>query len=143
MPLFAGLDLGTTHTKLVVLDEKGNLLHQAKSSYTKGTTTELDPQEIRDLAENLLQNAFSVIGKRDTVLYLSLSAAMHSLMLVDEQANPLTPLSTWADTSSLLLVNQYKKDPRVRKLVSETGTPFHPMTPLAKLWLRKLGSRSS
>lgn len=140
MPLFAGLDLGTTHTKLVVLDEKGHLLHQAKSSYTRGTTIELDPQEIRDLAENLLLDAFSVIGKRDTVLYLSLSAAMHSLMLVDEKATPLTPLSTWADTSSLLLVNQYKQDPRIRKLVSETGTPFHPMTPLAKLWQLRLSN---
>jgi gluconokinase len=140
MPLFAGLDLGTTHTKLVVLDEAGNLLHQAKSSYSKSTTAALDPLEVRELAVNLLLDAFSVIGQRDTPLYLSVSAAMHSLMLVDEGAQPLTPLSTWADTTSLPLVTQYKKDPQIRQLVAETGTPFHPMTPFAKLWQYRLNN---
>lgn len=71
MPLFAGLDLGTTHTKLVVLDERGNLLHQAKSSYKNGTTIELDPQEILVLAKQLLEDAFSVIDPRDSIIYLS------------------------------------------------------------------------
>ena len=137
MPLFAGLDLGTTHTKLVVLDERGNLLHQAKSSYKNGTTIELDPQEILVLAKQLLEDAFSVIDPRDSIIYLSLSAAMHSLMLVNENAVPISSLTTWADTSSLTLVNEYKADSRIHTLVKETGTPFHPMSPLAKLWQLK------
>lgn len=139
MLLFAGLDLGTTHTKIVVLDTQGRLLHQAKSSYKNGNTTALDPLEIQDLALQLIAEAVSVIPDYDASWYISISAAMHSLMLVDAVGHPLTSLSTWADTSSLELVNLYKNDPSIRNLVAETGTPFHPMTPFARLWQMRIG----
>jgi gluconokinase len=134
MPLFAGLDLGTTHTKLLVLDEKGNLLHQVKAAYTKGFGAQLDPQEILTLSLQLLVETFSHKDGIEEVVYLSLSAAMHSLVLVNENCHPLSSMTTWADTNSQDLVANFRKDPLVRKIVTETGTPFHPMTPFAKLW---------
>lgn len=134
MPLFAGLDLGTTHTKLLVLDEKGNLLHQAKAAYTKGFGAHLDPQEILILSLQLLFETFSNKDGIEELVYLSLSAAMHSLVLVDENCYPLNSMTTWADTSSQDIVAKNRKEPVIRTLVAETGTPFHPMTPFAKLW---------
>ncbi len=133
MPLFAGLDLGTTHTKLLVLDEKGKLLHQAKTAYTKGVGSQLDPQELLELSLRLLTETFSHTDGVEQEVFLSLSAAMHSLLLVNENGNPLTAMTTWADTSSQELVARYRTDKRIHKLVAETGTPFHPMSPFAKL----------
>lgn len=133
MPLFAGLDLGTTHTKLLVLDETGALVHQSKFPYTKGFGARLDPLELKDLSAQLLTTAFSYLQERGAVIYLAISAAMHSLMLVDERCMPISSLTTWADTDSQPVVARRLRETGIQAIVQETGTPFHPMTPLAKL----------
>jgi gluconokinase len=137
MRLFAGLDIGTTHTKILLLDESGQLIHQAKSSYTHGFGARLNPLELRDISFRLLDSVSKFVNPDDT-LYCAFSAAMHSLLLVDKEGNPISELRTWADTESQPVVAQLRNDPAVLQLVEETGTPFHPMTPLAKmLWMRR------
>lgn len=131
--MFAGLDLGTTHTKLVVLDEHGKLLHQAKSSYQNGFAETLDPEEIWTIVQRFLNDLDSVIGDGENEIYVGISAAMHSLLLVAEDGLPLTTLTTWADTRSQPTVLQWKGEDVIADIVSATGTPFHPMTPFAKL----------
>ena len=61
---------------------------------------------------------------------------MHRLLLVDAAARPLTPLYTWADTSSLPVLEILENDPATGLLFFDTGTPLHPMSPFCKLaWM--------
>jgi gluconokinase len=56
---------------------------------------------------------------------------MHSLVALDAHDRPLTPLITWAD---LRAVEQAERLRAQRpELHRRTGTPLHPMSPLAKL----------
>ena len=67
---------------------------------------------------------------------LSLSSALHSLVALDERERPLTALLTWADTRAREQPKQLKRDHP--ELHGRTGTPLHPMAPLAKLvWFRE------
>lgn len=138
MPLFAGLDIGTTHTKLIVCDPAVNILFQAKIGYSKGFGDTLDCAEILDAVYSLLKKAAETGVFAGQELVVTFSTAMHSLVLLNEAAEPLTPLYTWADTSSQPVVRELENDPLVQQLFFETGTPFHPMSPLCKLaWMKR------
>lgn len=64
------------------------------------------------------------------------ATAMHSLLLVDDQGSPLTPILTWADTRSAQEAKELKQlDPEQSR---RTGTPVHPMAwPSKLLWLKR------
>lgn len=63
---------------------------------------------------------------------------MHSIMAVDEQSNPLTPLIIWSDLRSEEESAQLQSDTELLDRFAYTGTPIHPMSPLCKLlWLKK------
>ncbi|ASN03956.1 gluconokinase [Virgibacillus necropolis] len=62
---------------------------------------------------------------------------MHSLITVDAENNPLTNSITWADTRSAKHAQQIKDKHNGHEIYLRTGTPIHPMSPLAKLvWMR-------
>lgn len=71
-------------------------------------------------------------------LALSLSSAMHSLLLADDAAKPLTPLITWADQRASAQARRLKGSERGQMIYEATGTPLHPMSPLCKLiWMKE------
>jgi len=90
-----------------------------------------------DKPMQLLDEAGRLLDFSTNHLTVSFSAAMHSIMLVNKAAVPLTPLYTWADTSSLPVMEHFKHNPLATGLFFETGTPLHPMSPFCKLaWMR-------
>jgi gluconokinase len=61
---------------------------------------------------------------------------MHSLVGLDAKGRPVTPLLTWADARAAAQAERLR-DERP-ELHDRTGTPLHPMSPLAKLvWFRE------
>jgi gluconokinase len=67
---------------------------------------------------------------------LSFSAALHSLVALDEHDRPITPLVTWADQRAAPQAERLRAERP--HLHGRTGTPLHPMSPLVKLvWFRE------
>ncbi|MFT4023714.1 MAG: gluconokinase [Flavihumibacter sp.] len=136
MHYYAGIDIGTTHLKLVITDPQLRVVVQGKRGYRNGFGARLDANEMRGHCFDLLKEASAALPADATALFIGFSSAMHSVLLVDRNGAPLTELMTWADNSSQPWVEQHvASGPSV---FNATGTPFHPMTPLAKLgWLRQ------
>lgn len=63
---------------------------------------------------------------------LCFSAAMHTLLGLDRDHRPVTAALSWADTRAAGVARRVRAEHGVR-LATETGTPIHPMAPLAKL----------
>lgn len=62
---------------------------------------------------------------------------MHSLILVDDKGKPLTRYITWADSRATKWADKIKKELNGLEIYKRTGTPIHPMSPLAKItWLK-------
>ncbi|WP_052323828.1 gluconokinase [Flavihumibacter sp. ZG627] len=136
MQYFAGVDIGTTHTKLLVCDERLHLVYQSKRGYTKGAGAILDAPEILDAVKQLLSEAGESLSLFQKELTVCFSSAMHSIMLVDDNNHPITPLYTWADNSAAPIIQDLKANVLAQGLFEETGTPIHPMSPLCKLaWI--------
>ncbi|MBZ5856676.1 gluconokinase [Flavihumibacter profundi] len=138
MHYYAGLDIGTTHTKLIICNSSLELVFQSKLGYQKGFGDRLDANEILQHANSLLLQASEELSLAHHQITISLSAAMHSILLVNESAEPITPMYTWADNSSLPLVESWRGNTAVNNLFFDTGTPLHPMSPFCKLaWMRQ------
>ncbi|HYI37631.1 MAG TPA: FGGY family carbohydrate kinase, partial [Thermoleophilaceae bacterium] len=141
MDVVVGLDIGTTSAKAVAFDahgaERGSAAVPYELSEPEPGYAVQDPAEVADGALRAAHEAIAAAqagGAR--VAALSCSSAMHSLIGLDGQDRPLTPVITWADTRASGQAERLKAGHP--DLHGRTGTPLHPMAPLAKLvWLRE------
>jgi gluconokinase len=68
--------------------------------------------------------------------FISFSSAMHSVIAVDENDQPLTQCITWADNRSEAWTHKIKDKLNGHEIYMRTGTPIHPMSPLSKIkWI--------
>jgi gluconokinase len=134
----AAIDIGTTSAKGLVVQANGivTAVHQQfiKTSFPHPGFAEQDPDEIFSSVLQILKG----IGSGQHLSGICFSAAMHSLMAVDESGIPLTNLMIWSDTRSTDQSNRLIEKKLAQQLYETTGTPVHPMSPLCKLlWLKE------
>lgn len=127
------IDIGTTSTKGLLITSQGVVLasHQVAypTHYPQPHFAEQNPEEIFDAVVSVMH----AIAAHNEITVISFSAAMHSIMAVNEEGKPLSPLIIWADTRSIAQ-SQKLEDKGLRQILyEETGTPVHPMSPLCKL----------
>jgi gluconokinase len=137
-----GVDIGTTSTKAVVYDVEGRAIEKHAVGYplnapTPGAAVQ-NPEGIFQAVITSVQQAIARSEiQQSEIICLSFSAAMHSLIVVDDVGIPLTPSITWADNRSAVWGDKLKSDYNGQEIYARTGTPIHPMSPLVKLmWLR-------
>lgn len=141
MPIILGCDIGTTSVKVLAIDQDGSILSTIQEEYTMyhphPDWHEQDAEEIRLATFRCINNTLATIAPLvpDAIVF---SAAMHSLLVVDEHNKPVTPVMIWADNRSELQAQRLKNAPLGENIYHSTGTPIHPMSPLCKLlWIQE------
>ncbi|AQY52183.1 hypothetical protein PWEIH_07186 [Listeria weihenstephanensis FSL R9-0317] len=136
-----GVDIGTTSTKAVIFDASGELVARESRGYPLVTDdsgmAEQEPRVILDAVVDAIRAVVETAGvDAEALRAISFSAAMHSLIAVDADGEPLTNCITWADQRSGEALERRKRDFYLQQVYEKTGTPIHPMSPFAKLcWL--------
>lgn len=136
-----GVDIGTTSTKAVLFTEKGGIVAQASQGYPlhqpSPSVAEQDPELIVQAVRSTIAAVMRDSGvPAEAVLLVSFSSAMHSVIAVDRNEQPLTACITWADNRSAPYAARLKNELGGHELYLRTGTPVHPMSPITKLmWL--------
>jgi gluconokinase len=132
-----GIDLGTTATKVVAVNaayrpvwtvERPAPLQAGRDGeavHDPATVLAGAADAVRESAEHCARRGLAVRG-------LSFSAALHTLLALDSSGEPLTPALSWADTRAADIARRLRAE-RGEALHRATGTPVHPMTPVAKL----------
>ncbi|WP_045521817.1 gluconokinase [Neobacillus niacini] len=134
-----GVDIGTTSTKAVLFTEKGEVIQQENFGYPLYTpdmsTAEQDPNEIYQAVLQAISNITKHHSDKEPS-FISFSSAMHSVIAMDENDQPLTPCITWADNRSEAWAHKIKDEMNGHEVYRRTGTPIHPMSPLTKMaWI--------
>ncbi|WP_042478923.1 gluconokinase [Bacillus ndiopicus] len=134
-----GVDIGTTSTKAVLFTVQGTIIQQANIGYPLHTpdisTAEQNPQEILQAVLQAVSNIMSMHTEKK-LAFISFSSALHSVIAIDENDQPLTPVITWADNRSESWARKIKDELNGHAVYLRTGTPIHPMSPLCKIaWL--------
>jgi len=96
--MYAGLDIGTTSIKLIVVDEDGKIIFKdaqgVKLYSPKSGWYEQNPNDWWDAAKKLLSNAAK---EGIEIKAIGLTGQMHSLVLIDVNGNVVRPAILWND----------------------------------------------
>ncbi len=105
LPFILALDVGTSSTRALLFDAAGNALPNVLSQrpYQLTTTNEgevsVDPDALVAVVEQTIDDALQMAGTQATHIgAVALDTFWHSLMGVDADNRPLTPLILWEDT---------------------------------------------
>lgn len=137
-----GVDIGTTSTKTVVFTLDGQVVAQHAVEYpllcTAPGMAEQQPQQIYQAVLDSIGNAVRAVNvSAAEVALVSFSAAMHSVIALDQDNQLLTNSITWADNRASVWARRIRDEFNGQAIYQRTGTPIHPMSPLCKLmWLR-------
>src|SRR5688572_3500261 len=138
MDVVIGIDSGTTATKGVSAGADGRVRDVVSVGYPlqvpSAGRAELDAHRLGNAAVEALTGAARAAAERgDRVVGVALSAAMHGVVRLSADGEPLGPLVTWADSRAADVATALVADGRAGPLHDRTGTPVHAMSPLAKL----------
>ena len=102
--LILALDVGTSSLRTMLYDTQANevagsevqIAHSARTTPDGGV--ELDPALLFANTLKAIDGALAHVPKGDTVAAVATDTLWHSMLGVDADGAPLTPLYTWADT---------------------------------------------
>jgi gluconokinase len=140
--LVIGLDIGTTSVKACIFTINGKLIAEVEKMnsfhYPQQDWVEQDPIEIERSAVQAIREVTQKAEiEKDELIGIGFSAAMHSILCINEDGKPISPALIWADGRS------YPQAEQVSESIGDevyfnTGTPIHPMTPFLKLlWMKE------
>ncbi len=142
MDCIIGIDIGTTNIKAVIISTNGELINEFDQSHElhspKTGYKEQDPEKILTSVIAIIKQSLANLHADHVAKAISFSSAMHSVMVIDQNGNALTPLITWADTRAHNIAENLKNTVKGKSIYLKTGTPVHAMSPLCKIaWLKK------
>lgn len=137
------IELGTNGIRVFAFDLGGRVIGSMKGYYptfhTEPDHSEQDPEQIFITTLYVLKNLLNehIHPKKHKVACICFSAAMHSVLAVDRNGNPLGNAITWSDNRAKKEALELRQSALGKKLYAATGTPIHPMSPLLKItWIR-------
>lgn len=136
------LDIGTSGIRAGLFDELGHQIEGANVRLRRSTLddlTSLDAEESLTWTAKAIDELLKLSEPQDLKLELiSISCFWHSLVGVDANAHPTTPVFTWANTQATAAARELRRKFDEAAIHNRTGCRFHPSYWPAKLsWLRQ------
>lgn len=127
--LLLGIDIGTSATKAVLIDQNGKVLSQGRAehpiSYLKDNWVEQNPLDWWKSFSVATKIALKELNGR-SIAGVAISAQAPTLIAVDTEGNPLRPAMIWmdrrADSESIELL---QKVPNIFELTGNRSDPFY------------------
>ncbi len=140
MQYYLGVDIGTTSVKAVAFDASGKvLLKQAVTNttiHTKENYSEQDPEEVFTAVMFCIDTVITQLKNKPQ--FISFSAAMHSLIAVDENGKALTNCILWSDNRAAEIATELHLKGSAKNIYERSGVPVHAMSPFCKIiWLKE------
>lgn len=142
-PFVVALDVGSSSLRASIYDAQAYLIEdlEIKATYQLDVTpdggVEKDPDELFQIVCTTLDQLLHKAGSlAEELKGVAIDTFWHSLMGIDAENRPTTPVYTWADTRSAATAQQLARETQERPLHSRTGCKLHPTYFPAKLrWL--------
>jgi len=142
MNYLAGLDVGTTGAKAVLIDEDGKVAASATGDYPMATPkplwSEQDPEDWWRAAESVFRRVISLAGiSSDQVAGVGLTGQMHGLVALDAAGKVLRPCIMWNDQRTEKECRAITEKLTPARLLELTANPVLPGFTAPKiLWVR-------
>lgn len=97
---FMGIDLGTSGVKVLLIDERGDVITKGEGEYTLYTPnpgwTEQDPLEWWSTTRDVIKKVVAHVNS-DEIKGIGLTGQMHGSVFLDEAGNVIRPCILWND----------------------------------------------
>lgn len=109
---YLGIDLGTSAIKIVLIDDRKNVIGQSSREYEVSHPfagwSEIDPQIWFD---NMMDGLKEVLEGQDTgtIKTIGITGQMHTLILLDEEGEAVCPAMMWNDKRTKDLIPELKE----------------------------------
>lgn len=137
------IELGTNAVRVYAFDINGNQIGSLKgycpTFHSEPNFSEQDPDQIFITMLYVLKNLLNEVvhAKNYKVVCICFCSSMHSLLAVDKRGNPIGNAIMWADNRAIKEAADLKASELGADIYTATGTPLHPMSPLAKIaWIK-------
>ena len=143
MRYLIGIDIGTSATKTILMDEEGNVAAQAVRDYPlyqpDNGWAEQEPEDWKQAVLETLKQVVEQSGvNRDDIKGIGLSGQMHGLVMLDEAGNPIRRSIIWCDQRSGQQVDEMLKLLPYEKWLEITANPPIAAWTAAKLlWVKR------
>ncbi|WP_128330798.1 xylulokinase [Apibacter sp. HY039] len=138
-----GVDLGSSATKTVLINEQGKTIATAKQLYSmnqpKNGWAEQSPQVWKEAVLSTIQEVVKKSGvKSEDILGIGLSGQMHGLVMLDEQNNLISDAIIWCDQrSSQEAEEMLDLMPMEKWIEISANPPLAGWTAAKIVWVRK------
>jgi xylulokinase len=137
MGAFAGVDIGTTGARALVIDDSGSIVVSASSEYPLSSPrpgwSEQDPNDWWAGAKKVL----SRVGRDAQLDAIGLTGQMHGSVFLDEDHQPIRPALLWNDQRTSAQCDAITAAVGPQRLVAIAGNPALTGFQAPKiLWLR-------
>jgi gluconokinase len=139
-PYILALDIGTSSTRALLFDATGNTLPNvlAQRPYQLRITNEgevsVDPDALVAVVSQTIDDALAMAGPlAQHIGAVAIDTFWHSIMGVDADNRPLTPLIIWEDTRPHHAAVELREQLDEKAIHARTGARFH-----ASYWPAKL-----
>lgn len=142
MEYLIGIDVGTSATKTVLFDKKGNIIASASREYPlyqpHNGWAEQKPEDWRDAVIATVEEVVKKSGAgKDEVKGIGISGQMHGLVMLDEAGNVIRPSIIWCDQRTGEEVEEMLEImPRERWIEITANPPLTGWTAAKILWVR-------
>jgi xylulokinase len=143
-----GLDIGTSNVKVLITDERGNVIAESAEEYPIHSPipgyAEQDPDLWWETTKNSIKAALKS-SKLDSseISALGLSGQMHGTVLIGRNMKPLRPAIIWSDKRSISQCYEFYKTVGREKALKIVCNPIMPgfMGPTL-LWIKENESKT-
>lgn len=144
-PYVLAIDMGTSSTRALIFDRMGIAVPDSETQlpYDVRTTVdggvEIDPDLLMTRTVECVDGAVAAAAERGIALSLvAVSCFWHSLLGLDADMRPVTPIYMWGDTRSRFAAADIRAEIDVEAYRQECGVTVHSSYWPAKLrWLRE------
>lgn len=138
MNLILSIDIGTGGVRTALYDEqlacKGMQQAEYSTEYSKPGWAEQNAQEIYSSCIESINRVLQESKYTGSdISCITLDCSVHTIVGVDGNCHPVTPVLTWEDSRSDSIVKRWKKEGLSETVYQKTGCPLHPLYAPAKI----------
>ena len=136
------IDVGTSGVRAALFDDAGGeTMSNHARRRSEGALSDLgefDPDALLNEVITTIDELFaSAIVNTGQIQFIAISTFWHSLVGVNQEGSPTTPLLTWADTRAARSANELRASFDETEIHARTGCRFHASYwPAKLLWIR-------
>jgi xylulokinase len=137
---FIGIDVSTTASKALVIDEQGNVVanqsHPHELSTPRPLWSEQDPEDWWQASSHAVRDVLQKVRAED-IAAIGLTGQMHGLTSLDGKGNPLRPAMLWNDQRTGPQCEAMTQKVGAKRLFQHIGSMMLPGFTAPKIvWLR-------